>query len=223
MATPYDITGQFVPPSRVGIATGVDLMRHTFVAATIANLSAVDNGVRSDGALAYVEAAGGSNWRFDADSTAADTTNTLVITPDAGTGRWLRIDKTVTTKIAVAFGTVDTAVLFTVPAGVTLAVQEAAWEISTSFTGGTASAIGLSSSNTNYATQGDILGGAAGSVLANLTLAIKHASSPRGATFTATPFSCVLDAADTVIFDRITSAFTAGVGSVRLTMTQIAG
>ncbi len=218
---PYSINGQFIPPGIAGIQTGVGLTRHTFVAATIANLQGLNIGIRDDGALAFVEAAGGSHWRFDAASAAADTTSTLVLTPTAGTGRWLRTDKTVTTKIAVAFGTADEAVLFTVPVGFTLAVQEAAWEIGTSFTGGSSSAIGLSSSNTNYATQGDILGGAVGSVAAEITSTIKHTATPRGATFTATPFTCVLEAADTVIFDRITSVFTAGAGFVRMTLTQI--
>lgn len=221
MATPYSIDGQFIPPSISGITTGIDLVRHTFVASTVANLKALGNGIRSDRSLAYVSAAGGSNWRFDAASTAADSTDNLVLTPTNGTGRWLRIDKTITMKIAVGFGTASAAVLYTVPAGFTLAVQEVAWEIATSFTGGSSSAIGISSGNTLYATKGDLLGGAVGSVAAEITSTIKHTAEPVGATFAAAPFTAVLDPTDTILFDRITSVFTAGAGFVRITVTLI--
>src|SRR3954466_4354256 len=61
----------------------------------------------------------------------------------------------------VDFNKADAAVLFTVPsapAGLRLQVTRCFWEVTTPFTGGASSAIGLSSSNASYNTKGDLLG-----------------------------------------------------------------
>ncbi|WP_196302696.1 hypothetical protein, partial [Streptococcus pneumoniae] len=72
----------------------------------------------------------------------------------------------------IGFATADAAVLGTMPAASSLLVIRGYWEISADWTGGTASAIGLSSSQTAHSTKGDLLGGAAGDVAAALTAAL---------------------------------------------------
>jgi hypothetical protein len=120
----------------------------------------------------------------------------------------------------VTFNTADAAVLYTVPAGVRVSVERAFWEPTTSWTGGTASAIGVSSSNTNYTTKGDLLGGATGDVAAGLVSTGAPFKGTIGAK-AATQGVIVLVAGDTIRFDRITSAFTAGAGNVHIPVTII--
>lgn len=108
---------------------------------------------------------------------------------------------------ACDFTKADAAVLYTVPAGIRLQVGRAFWEVTTPWTGGASSAIGLSSSNAAYNTKGDLLGGAAGDVLAGLTAGFKGTIGAKAAT----QGVIVLVAGDTIRFDRIVSAFTAGV------------
>lgn len=125
-----------------------------------------------------------------------------------------------TLTLPVAFGTADAAVLYTVPVGIRLSVERAFWEPITSFTGGASSAIGLSSSNANYNTKGDLLGGATGDVAAGLVSTGAPFKGTIGAK-AATQGVIVLVAGDTIRFDRITSAFTAGAGNVHLPCTVI--
>ena len=215
-----DRNGQHVPENRAGAFTGVDLIQHSFGVDTIANLKAIPARVRDNGMIAAV-AANNSHWRFDADATAVDATDNFIVSPDAGTGKWVRADAVVHMKLAVAFGNADADDLFTVPAGMTLQLEEVFWEVTTSWTGGTSSAIGISSDTAPHETQGDLLGGAVGSVAAEITDAIGFTSEPRGASFTAAPFTPVLAAGSTIRYDEITSAFTAGAGFVHVVARQI--
>jgi len=114
--------------------------------------------------------------------------------------------------IPVDFNKADAAVLYTVPTGLRLQVTRCFWEVTTPWTGGTSSAIGLSSSNANYNTKGDLLGGASGDVAAGLTAGFKGTNGAK----TASQGIVVLVAGDTIRFDRITSAFTAGAGNVHI-------
>lgn len=118
--------------------------------------------------------------------------------------------------LPITFATANNAVLFTVPTGLRVQIEKVFWEVTTSWTGGSSSAIGLSSSNVAYNTAGDLLGGASGDVLA--TLVSTTASGFCGTTGTklTTQGLVVLVAADTVKFNRITSAFTVGAGNVHL-------
>lgn len=121
-----------------------------------------------------------------------------------------------TLELDVAFGTADAAVLFTVPAGFRMLITKTYWEPSVAWTGGASSAIGLSSSNPGYATKGDLLGGAGGDVAAGLTVV---AATPCKGTIGAKLASggtVVLIAGDTIRFDRIVSAFTAGAAKVHI-------
>lgn len=115
-----------------------------------------------------------------------------------------------------AFGTADAAALFTVPAGYRLHIHRAAWEIAVSLSGGTSSAIGISSDDASASTKGDILGGSTGDVAATLvSTGVPVKGGTIGAKFGSN--GCVVLAAGKVVrFDKITSAFTAGNGLVHL-------
>lgn len=120
---------------------------------------------------------------------------------------------TVDLPFAIGFGTADAAVLGTMPTGSALLVIRGYWEISADWTGGSSSAIGLSSSQTGLTTKGDLLGGASGDVAAALTAALSKTPGTIGADVAA---GIILKAGSTVRFDRITSAFTAGAGYAHL-------
>jgi hypothetical protein len=130
-------------------------------------------------------------------------------------------------KLPIGFATADAAVLFTVPTltngAVALQIDSLWWEITTGWTGGSSSAIGISSSNTKYATKGDLLGGATGDVAATLVSTNKYVMGTAGAKY-ATAVSTgrvFLVAADTIRFDQITSAFTAGAGFLHINCSFI--
>ncbi len=121
-------------------------------------------------------------------------------------------------KLPVAFGTADAAVLYTVPAGHYLRVSRTWWNVQTSFTGGSSSAIGASSSNAAYNTKGDLQGGASGDLAAAVT------AGQRGGTIGAKFGSngvIILAPGDTIIFDRIASAFTAGAGYLMVEVVEV--
>lgn len=130
-------------------------------------------------------------------------------------------------KLPIAFGTADAAVLFTVPTltngAAAVKIDSLFWEVTTSFTGGSSSAIGVSSSNTRYSTKGDLLGGASGDVLATLVSTNTYVPGTLGAKYAAaaTTGKIFLVAGDTLRFDRITSAFTAGAGFVHVDLTFV--
>lgn len=117
-------------------------------------------------------------------------------------------------KLAVNFGTADAAVLFTVPTGKRMLIERTFWEVVTGFTGGSSSAIGLSSSQTAQSTKGDVLGGASGDVTATLgTAGVKGGTL--GADF-GTNGVIILEPGATIRFDRVTSVYTAGAGFVHV-------
>ncbi len=155
-----------------------------------------------------------SIWMYSSTSTATDATKQLVAAPDAGAGAWLLQSASVVLKLAVGFATADAAAIFTLPAGSRLFVRRAYWEVVTGFTGGAASAIGISSDNTAYSTKGDVLGGAAGDVAATLISTTPGPFVGTAGAKSALPI--VLSPTNIVRFDRITSAFTAGAGYVHV-------
>jgi len=183
------------------------------VVANAAALTAIAAADRTEGDVVMLTS-DGSLWRFSAASTAADTTGHLVRTPDVGTGRWLRIDKSVDLKLAVGFALADAAVLFTVPVGFRLQLDAPYWETTVDWTGGAASAIGASSSQAPHETKGDLLGGTTGDVAADLQAADGVHQGTIGASFSADPKKVILEAGATILFDRITSAFLTGAGFI---------
>lgn len=124
---------------------------------------------------------------------------------DSGMPTWL--------ALPVDFNTADAATLFTVPTGYRLFLSRLFWEVTTPFTGGSSSAIGISSDATGFSTKGDLLGGATGDVLATLTAGIKGGTV--GAKFGSNGV-VVIPETKLIRFDRITSAFTAGAGLVHV-------
>lgn len=187
-----------------GVAVRADI-------ATIAALKALSaaDPIHVDGNVVTV-AADGSRWVYH--STSALTGDDLfVVDPTNAAGRWLREAGTVDLKLPIAFGTADAAVLATVPAGARFLLRRGYWEITTAFAGGTLSAIGASSSNAAHSTKGDLHGGAAGNVEAELTAGVRAGTI--GADVAA---GVLLVAGNTVRFDRVTDAFTSGAGFLHL-------
>lgn len=182
--------------------------------ATKAALKAIVAASRFDGMLVMVRA-DGSMWRFVAASTAtADVAEELVIQPDAGTGRWVTADKCKVLRIPISYEDTDGEAILTVPAGLVLRLAAMPyWDIDTGFTGGTASAIGISTSITGYTTAGDLLGGASGDVTATLGTAGVKAGTLGGELDDHVGFQALAFVeGDEIQFDRIVSAFTAGAG-----------
>lgn len=180
-------------------------------------LSAIVEASRFTGMLVMVRA-DGSMWRFDGTATATeDEGQELVIQPDAGSGRWLANDKHKVLKLPVAYTMADGDAILTVPAGFVLRLAGFPfWEVTTDWTGGTASAIGVSTSVTGYETGGDILGGAGGDVAAGLTAGIQ-AGTLGGELDDNVGFQALaLVEGDELQYDEIVSAFTAGDGFVRV-------
>jgi len=130
-------------------------------------------------------------------------------------------------KLPFTFATADAGVLFTVPTltngAAAIKLDSLFWEITTSMTGGATPAIGVSSSNAKYSTKGDLLGGASGDLTASLVSTNTYVPGTLGAKFAAaaTTGKVFLVAGDTLRFDRIASAFTAGAGYVHVDITFI--
>jgi hypothetical protein len=128
----------------------------------------------------------------------------------------LRAQGAVRLVLPITFATADTTVLATLPTGAQMKIENMHWEITADFTGGASSAIGVSSNKTGFSTKGDLLGGAAGDVAATITAALSPAAGTAGAKMDslAEVRAANFKAADTIRFDRITSAFAAGTGNV---------
>lgn len=183
--------------------------------ATRAALKALIAAHRADGMLAMV-ASDGSLWRFlGSSAVAGDEAGELVLAPDAGSGRWYRADKAFVMRLPFAAALADAAVLLTVPEGFALRLTgHPYWEVTVAFTGGSSSAIGVSSSITGYTTKGDLLGGATGDVAATLGAGIA-AGTQGGELDDNVGFHAMLfEEGTTIRYDEITSAFTAGSGFV---------
>lgn len=188
--------------------------------ANMTALKAIAAGARQDGMVCMVlsDTAGEcSMWRFKATSTAADTTENLVAVPAAGSGRWLRADRQVPLFLPATFNNADASTLFTVPVGCRLHPVDSWWDVTTSWTGGSSSAIGVSTSVSGFSTKGDILGGASGDVAATLVSSATRMTGTIGAKMaTRTLGRLIMIAADVFRFDQITSTFTAGAANVRI-------
>jgi hypothetical protein len=189
--------------------------------ASISALAAIGIADASDGQLAH-DIGTGNIWRFSA-ACALTGDNLLVAGSGTGNGRWLLTPGARQLVMPITFATADAAVLCTVPTGCVFMAEEFYWKITADWTGGSSSAIGLSSSKTGYSTKGDLLGGASGNVLADLTTALSPTLGTIGAGFdTLAKRRKLWVAADTIRFDRITSVFTAGAGSAVAKITLLA-
>lgn len=122
--------------------------------------------------------------------------------------------------LPITFNNADASVLYTVPTGQRMFIHKTAWEVTVGWTGGAASAIGVSTNDPFGNTKGDILGGAGGDVAALLVVAdgatggvLKGGTV--GTKVTGTNVLCIRSG-NVLRFDRITSAFTAGAGFVHV-------
>ena len=185
--------------------------------ATLTALKGIPAKRANNGMLALV-LADFSLWQFNEASALSGDDLVVAAPSDSGSGRWLRVPGGCELKMPIAFGTADAAILWTVPTGCLFEAREFFWDVTTGFTGGAASAIGLSSSNKNdaadYRTKGDLLGGATGDVAATLVASTGgHTRGTIGTDWdTLVKRRTVFKAGETIRFDRITSAFTAGAG-----------
>ncbi len=205
-------------PASEGLMSGAQASAITLAVANIAALKGIGATGRAAGMLALVLAgtSGGHElWRFHATSTAADTSENLVVSPTVGTGKWLRADGSISMSLAVDKTTADAATIFTVPVGVRLRVKTAWWDVTTSWSGGTNSAIGVHASPSGYTAKGAILGGSGGDVQATLVSTNTREVGTVGSALGATD-RLILIAADTIKFDRIVDLFTAGAANVRV-------
>jgi hypothetical protein len=144
----------------------------------------------------------------------------FVIAPTTGAGRYLLCPGFVADiPIAISFANTDAQVLATLPAGMVFLGGRSYWEITADWTGGTSSAIGLSSGQAPHNTKGDLLGGGSGDVAATLVASGGKLLGTIGADVAA---GVLLKPAATIRFDRITSAFTAGTGFAHLVGTVLA-
>jgi hypothetical protein len=145
----------------------------------------------------------------------------LVIAPTVGTGRWVRKPGQALIVCPFGFATADNAPLLVTPAGCYWRLNFIHWLVSVGFTGGASSAIGVTSSKTNFTSNGALLGGAGGDVAATLVASAAPIFGTIGADFDtlAKQRSAVFGPADEIRLKRIVSAFTAGAGSVVLDVT----
>lgn len=157
---------------------------------------------------------GPSTFEFRVGSAAVDATAQLVIAPGAGaTGKWICVDRAFNLSFAnITSATADATVLFTVPAGFRLAPWRFLFETGTAWSGG-AGAVGVSSSNAAFSTKGDLMGGAAGDVAANMGAAGFHGTigTKMAASYVTRP-PIVLLAGDTIRWDVVVAGYTAGNG-----------
>ena len=114
------------------------------------------------------------------------------------------------------YATADAAVLYTMPTGAKFMPYDFSWTVGTGFTGGTSSAIGVSTTKSGMTTKGDLLGGATGDLAATLVAGTYILGTIGTVWTTPTERRKVWAATEIFRFDRIASAFTAGSGSVRV-------
>lgn len=206
--------------------TGGTAVRAAVSVATVAALAALasTHPACTHGNEVFVD----TGERFVFNRTSALTgDNIFVVTPSdtPAAGRWLRMPGTIDINLPITYATADAAVLATLPTGARMMLLSAYWRVTADFTGGSSSAIGVSSNKTGFSTKGDILGGAAGDVAATLVSSgtqgvVSGTIGPKMDTLTETKI--VLVAGDTIRFDRITSAFTAGAGAVHVIAALLA-
>lgn len=186
--------------------------------ADTAAIKAIGSGSRANGQIVQ-RLSDGALFRFvAASSVATDVAEELVIIPTSGTGRWIRVPGAFTVRVPIAFGMADGATILTVPTGYVLRLTGLPfWDVTTGWTGGSSSTIGVASTHTGYSTAGDILGGAAGDATAVLgTAGVKAGTiGPKLDTLTEIQ-AFFLDAGESLTYEEITSAYTAGAGFVCL-------
>lgn len=190
------------------------------IAATVATMAALtafddEHSARVHGNEVGVDA-DGSRWYWHSTSTLTSDGILVQAADDApSAGRWLRATGSVDLACPFTYATADGTAILTLPTGARFALTRAYWEVTTGFTGGSSSAIGVAS--TTMSTAGDILGGSGGDVAATLVSGAAIPGTVGGKLDALSEIHANLFAAgEAFTLERITSAFTAGVGKVHL-------
>lgn len=190
------------------------------IAATVATMAALTALAASHEARTHGNEVGvdadGSRWYWHSTSTLTSDGILVQAADDApSAGRWLRATGVVDLACPFTYATADATAILTLPTGARFALTRAYWEVTTGFTGGSSSAIGVAS--TTMSTAGDILGGAAGDVAATLVAGAAIPGTVGGKLDALAEIHANLfTAGEAFTLERITSAFTAGVGKVHL-------
>lgn len=163
-----------------------------------------------------------ARYRFIAASTSPDNNQSqLVVVPgtNPASGKWHRIDSAFDLVIPVTFANTDNQQLVLVPTPMTLLPVYAGifLEVTTAWAGGTTPKIGLSFTNgTVTRTQGNLAGGATGNgaftfvTYKQLTLGSQYSIAA------GTTDAVVLGPGSTILWDRISDAYTSGAGNIHI-------
>lgn len=179
---------------------------------TLAQLKALDVGDNVPGEVLPV---GNLFYQYLPSSVLAGD-DVFVVAPTTGSGRYVLAPGCIADiSVPFTFATPDTTILATANTGFFGVIQRGYWEVATSMTGGATPAIGLSSSNgTGNTAQGAFIG-------STLTAALT-AGKRCGTIGTTIAAGAVLIGGNTLRFDAITSAFTAGAGNAHLIVNVLA-
>lgn len=121
--------------------------------------------------------------------------------------------------IAITYALADAALIATAPANMLALLGRSYWEPTVDWTGGTSSAIGISTDTAPHNTQGDLLGGSGGDVAATL---VASAGNTLGTIGVDVAGGILFKGGEKIRYDEIVSAFTAGAANVHLVGTMIA-
>lgn len=220
MVDRFDDGLHWVPPTRT-ISPGVVRIRHTYVADTIDQLTALPRKICDHGQEATV-IEDDSHWRFEELDDTVDAAGFLVRPPDdrpLALGHWIRTDALIHVKLPVSFQTADAAALIKAPTGRSYELSNIFWETTQNWVdGGPPPAIGISADTAPLDTKGDLLGGMTGSRSAELTTAVKYSAEPPGPGGGGV---VIIEPDVTIRFDRITSVFAAGAGFIHMFVRPI--
>jgi hypothetical protein len=198
---------ELVPGVFVSLLTGM------LFATTKALLRALPADFRFEGLQAHV-LEDASNWVFDADGTEVDATHNLIMSPSAGSGRWMRTDSSCVLKIPFSFANTDDEVIFTVPAGFAFRLTAYPFlDIETAFTGGTDASFGISTNITGYTADGALVGV---SLLAAATAGVKPCTIGAELPDLAHLHALLFIEDSAIEYNRVVSAFTAGAADLCL-------
>lgn len=182
---------------------------------TLAQLKALSVDDNVNGEILYLN--DGRYFYYNATSSLAGD-DVFVVAPTTGSGRYLLApgyEQNI--AMAITFNTADAAVLATTPTNSLIRVGRGYWEVGTGWTGGSSSAIGISTNASGFNTKGDLLGGASGDVAATLVT-----GNQLGTIGAKTAAGVLIGGGVGIRFDRITSAFTAGTANAHLLVTVLA-
>src|SRR5262245_38106906 len=116
LARDWNAGGGAIPPRGAERPSIRDLLNALGGAPSVTDVKAISPDERSDGQKLVTN--DGRRWRFNASSVLTTDGDQLLIIPTVGTGVWcLEPGQVVDLRLAIAFGTADAAILYTMPTG----------------------------------------------------------------------------------------------------------